>query len=465
MKKILLFNPPSKAFNHARDYFCSKTLKAGYVEHPIDLLILSGILFDSFKVDILDAAMLNLDSNRCLNRIKYLSPDIIIFLSGCASWVEDFSFMKQVKKKRQDLKIIGIGDIFFNKDVIINNKWIDAVLLDFTSKDILNYLEGSYAIVRNMFFRNNGAVVFAEVAKYQNEEFEIPIPRHELFLKGCYSFPFAKSLPFTTVLTDYGCGFKCLFCVYSTLGFKSRKLENVFEELGYVHSLGIKELFIKDQTFGYDKKRAIQLSKEMIKRGWRFSWTAFSRADIIDLELASNMKEAGCHTLMLGVETANEVLLRKYKPGLTLEKIENAFKLCKKLKIRTLGIFCLGFPSESKESVLKTIDYAIYSGCDFASFNVFVPKPGTVLEKESLEDDGEEKLIDREWDQSGISSISGNGIISKNEMSYLLSLAIKKFYFRLSYILKCMLNLTSFFDLKMFIKNGIGLIRNLKKKS
>ena len=145
MKKILLFNPPSRAFNHARDYFCSKTLKVSYVEHPIDLLVLSGILFDTFKVVVLDATVLNLDSKSCLNKIKYLSPDVIIFLSGCASWIEDFNFMKQVKKECQDLKIVGIGDIFFNKDVIVSNEWIDAVLLDFTSRDILNYLEGNYA--------------------------------------------------------------------------------------------------------------------------------------------------------------------------------------------------------------------------------------------------------------------------------------------------------------------------------
>ena len=61
MKKVLLFNPPSRKFNYSRDYFCSKTLKTNYIEHPIDLLILSGILFDRFKVEILDATVLSLD--------------------------------------------------------------------------------------------------------------------------------------------------------------------------------------------------------------------------------------------------------------------------------------------------------------------------------------------------------------------------------------------------------------------
>lgn len=451
-------------FNHGRDYFCSKTLKTGYVEHPIDLLILSGILFDEFKVDILDAAVLNLDFHDCFNKIENLSPDIIIFLSGSASWINDFNFMKQVKRENEGLNIIGIGDIFFNKDIIVENKWIDAVLLDFSSGDILNYLEGNYNAVKNMFFRNNEDIIFAEITKYHNEEFEIPIPRHEIFLRGRYTFPFTRKLPFTTILTDYGCGFKCPFCIYSALGFKLRKLENIFIELEYIRSLGIKELFIKDQTFGVDKKRSHQLLGWMLKRDWRFSWTAFSRVDTLDFELASNMKEAGCHTLILGVETANEDLLREYKPGLTVERIDNAFKLCKKLKIHTVATFCIGLPLETKESILKTIDYAIKSGCDFASFNVFVPKTGTALEKETLEDNGVKKLIDREWDQSGISSISGNGAVSREEMADLLSLANRKFYLRLNYAFNRALGLTSVVDLRMFIKSGIWLLRSIVNK-
>ncbi|MFH1799914.1 MAG: radical SAM protein [Candidatus Omnitrophota bacterium] len=465
MKKILLLNPPSITFNYSRDYFCSKTLKTDYVEHPIDLLILSGILGDKFSVDVLDATALNLNFHDCFDKIKDVSPDIIIFLSGSASWIDDFNFMKQVKEANPVLKVIGIGDIFFNRDIIINHKWIDAVLLDFTSRDIVNYLEGHYDGVKNMFFRNHEDIVFAGITQYHNEEFEIPIPRHELFLRGKYTFPFARKLPFTTILTDYGCGSRCLFCLYNTLGFKSRKLENVFEELEYIHSLGIRELFIKDQSFGHDRARALQFSREILKRGWRFSWTAFSRMDAIDLELASNMKEAGCHTLILGVETANEDLLKKFKPGLTLEKMDNALKLCKKLKIRTVGTFCLGLPSETKESVLKTIDYAVKSGCDFASFNVFVPKTGTVLEREFLQHNGGKKLVDREWDQSGMSSISGNGIISEEEMADLLSFAVRKFYFRISYVFNRVLNLTSVTDLRMFMRSGMGLFSSMIKKS
>jgi radical SAM superfamily enzyme YgiQ (UPF0313 family) len=465
MKKILLLNLPSKSFNYSRDYFCSKVLKADYVEQPLDLLILSGILFNSFKLDILDATMLNLDFKRCFYKIKSLSPDIIIFLSGSVSQNEDFGFIKQIKKENKYLKLIGIGDIFWRKEIFVENSWIDAVLLDFTTEDILNYLNGEYEKVRNMMFRNNNNIIFTDTIESHKKEFEIPIPRHELFLNKRYTLPFVKHLPFTTILTAYGCPFSCPFCIYSLLGYKIRKLENVFEELNYINFLRIPELFIKDQTFGCDKERTFELCMEIIKRKWKFSWTAFSRADVLDYELLSIMKEAGCHTLILGVETANKELLKKYKNGLTHEKIEYTFKLCKKLNIRTVGTFILGFPYESKESILETIDFAIKLRCDFASFNIFVPKPGTSTEKEFCENNEGNKFNNKKWDQSGIISVSGNGIISAKDIAALLTFAIRRFYFTPHYIIVRLLRMRSIDELKMLIRNGIGLIRNFIKIS
>lgn len=456
--KIVLLNPPSKKNNYSRDYFCSKTLKANYIEHPIDLLILSGILYDAFKVEVLDATVLGLNSEKTFKKIRYFSPDVIIFISGLASWVNDFEFMKQIKKENPHLKLIGMGDIFWEKETFFDNSWIDAVLFDFTTKDIMNYLKGNHGLIKNMMFREGGNIICTEILKYDKEDFEIEIPRHELFLKKRYTFPFARKLPFATILTDYGCGFNCSFCIYGSLGFKLRKLENVFNELEYIHYLGIRELFIKDQTFGYCGKRAIKFCNELIRKDWNFSWTAFSRVDILDYELLFAMREAGCHTLIMGVETANENILKKYKKGVLKKKVEDVFELCRKLNIRTVATFILGFPQEDKNSMLKTIKFAKEINCDFASFNVFVPK--TLSASKELEGDKDVKIGHKEWDQSGTIPVLNNGVVSGEEIHNLLVFAVKQFYLRPLYILNRIRRTVTFDELKMLIKNGIGLIKN-----
>ena len=43
--------------------------------------------------------------------------------------------------------------------------------------------------------------------------FDMPIPRHDLFPHSRYRYPFIRRRPFATMLTDFGCAFKCTFCI------------------------------------------------------------------------------------------------------------------------------------------------------------------------------------------------------------------------------------------------------------
>ena len=465
MKNILLLNPPSQKINYSRDYFCSKALKGNYVEHPIDILILSGVLFSSFNINILDATVSHLKEQQTLNEIFHFRPDYLIFITGKVSLKDDCALLQKVKARNKSIKLIGIGDVFQNNTLYKEYDWLDAVLYDFTTDDIVKYCQNDYSHLRNMAYRRNGEIIKTEITINNNQAFTIPVPRHELFLGKKYTFPFARHLPFTTILTDYGCAYKCSFCTYSTLGIKFRTIENVCEELEYIHSLGIREIFIKDQTFGWNKDRTIQLCKEMIKSRWNFSWTAFSRVDVIDKDLLSLMKDAGCHTLTFGVETANEDLLKKYNKSFKQEHIRNTFALCRSMSIETVGTFIIGFPNESRESILNTINFAKKLNCDFAAFNCFVPKPHCLPNNEYISDDYKKKETEQAFDQSGIVSIAGNGVLSKEEMAELLTYAVVQFYMRPMYLVFRILHLKSFTEFILFMKNGIHMmIECLKKK-
>ncbi|MDD5155539.1 MAG: radical SAM protein, partial [Candidatus Omnitrophica bacterium] len=276
-----------------------------------------------------------------------------------------------------------------------------------------------------------------------------------------YSFPFARHLPFATVLTDYGCPYNCPFCLYSALGFKLRELDNVFKELRCIHDLGVRELFIKDQSFATDKERAIKLCKGLREIG-PFSWTCFLRADIADERILGEMKNSGCHTVMFGVESANEKILREYKPGIKKSNIRQAFRLCRNLGIDTVGIFILGFPGEDRQSCLETIDFALELNCDFASFNIFVPKVETLMKKEMtaghFTDDAGCGLLD----QSGIISAWHNELMDGSGLPGLRRYALRKFYLRPAYIMRRIIrSIVSVTELKILFKSGIFIIRDL----
>ena len=109
--KVLLLNPPGRR-NYGRDYYCSKVNKANYVEHPVDFVYLTGILEPHAEYFIIDAIVDKLDPAECLKRILDFQPDVVIFLSGWVSWIEDFPFLAKVKPHLPASRWIGMGDLF-----------------------------------------------------------------------------------------------------------------------------------------------------------------------------------------------------------------------------------------------------------------------------------------------------------------------------------------------------------------
>jgi len=351
------------------------------------------------------------------------------------------------------MKMIGMGDIFLDKRVFSQYSWVDAVLYDFTNNDLIHYLSNTNERISNMLFRTEKGIVDRKLSKNKGEkEFDVPVPRHEEFLNKNYSFPFVKFLPFVTILTDFGCPFSCSFCVYSEIGYKTGNLDRVFDELQYIKKLGIREIFFKDQTFCIQPKRAEKICAYMIDNKMRFSWTCFLRVTQAKPDFLSLLKRAGCHTIIFGVETASQDLLDQYLKQTSLEDIHKAIQICRKFGLKSVCTFIIGFPDESIESMKKTIDFSIDLNPNYAAFNTYVRKT------ESM---GFGDQIDKIKDQSGIQNfdVKDNDSLSGQEIQTLRKSAIKKFYFRPSYIKQELSSIRSYTEFKSKLKAFLFLLK------
>ena len=454
--KILLLNPPGDK-KYLRDYYCSKVSKTSYIYHPVDLLILSGILAQEHEVNVLDAMAQGLSFDNTYQRIMSMDIEAIIFLTGAVSYEMDFAFLKKIKERRK-LPIIGSGDILLDggEEWLRKNNFLDAIILDFTMDSILYFLKGDYTRITNMIVKREGKILSGQELRMRGGTFEIPVPRIDLFPNHCYSFPLTRKSPFATVLTDYGCPFKCSFCIINTLGYKYRPVDNVMAELHFLARKRFREIYFDDQTFGAVRSRAIEMCQGMIKEKFHFSWSCWSRVDIIDEELVRLMKEAGCHTIMFGVETSRNDILAKEKKGCTKEQVLKTFRTCQRLKMRTMATFILGLPGETKTSCLETIEFSKRLGADFASFNVAVPRVRTDLRKKAIQKGwiGDIKTMD----QSGSFVVMGNDLLSPRDIERLKKKAIHKFFLRPSYLWKRLVNVRTLHELKRLIRGGWEII-------
>lgn len=453
--KVLLLNPPGR-LPYQRDYYCSKVSKADYLYHPTDLLILSGIVGVSHDVEVLDALAEKLPLQAALRRVKEINPDVVLSLCGAVSWDEDQGFFHELKVWKPTLRLMISGDVVLEgaTSLPLGSAPVDALLLDFTTGDALTWIEGGLGeVISNVVYRYQGRWIDGQTARPRKVIFEVPPPRHELFPESRYRFPLLRRRSFATVLTDYGCLHHCRFCVSGNLGYKWRPAQNVLEELDHIATRGYREIYFNDQTFGLERERTEELLRAMVERGYDFGWACWSRVDVIDEGMLELMRAAGCHTVMFGAESADEEILQRWVKGFGPAVVREKLRLCRQMGIRTLATFLIGLPGQDRESCQRTIRFACNCGCDFASFNVPVPRMTTELRRQALQG-GWIKQHDVEFDQSGMAVAMSNGVLGADEIVQLRKEAVRAFYLRPSYLAKRVLEVRSAGELLGLLRFG-----------
>ncbi|MBZ0165684.1 MAG: B12-binding domain-containing radical SAM protein, partial [Candidatus Omnitrophica bacterium] len=174
------------------------------------------------------------------------------------------------------------------------------------------------------------------------------------------------------ILTQRGCPFKCTFC-RETYGkkFHARSPEHVVAEIQFLHDrYGAREFHIYDPVFNFDNARAKQICQLIIDADLRIS-LAFPhgvRADIMTDELLTLMRRAGTYKLVYGIESASRRLQKAFRKNLNLEQVRDIIRVTAQKGIITGGYFMLGHLSETAEEIQQTINFAVTSELDVASF-------------------------------------------------------------------------------------------------
>jgi anaerobic magnesium-protoporphyrin IX monomethyl ester cyclase len=465
--KILLLNPPGD-LRYIRDYYCSHVSKANYIWHPYDLFVQSGILSQDFEVTAFDANIDNHSFEQTSRKLSTLSFDTVLMLTGAVSWKNDLAF---AQRYLQGKTLIASGDVTIanGRDLLDRFPFIEATLQDFTQPAINEYLRrrdaskgpllDSSEPIPGFLYRNaDGEYIDGPVYPAYGK-FNHPVPRYELFPWKRYRVPHARKVPFASMMTDFGCPYHCSFCITGNFGYRLRDMDNVAEELDYIHSLGIEDIWFKDVVFGVNKRHYTELLDLLVKRPRPFRWATLSRVDIVTEDLLERMARAGCHTIQFGVESADEKILESIEKGISPERVKEVFVLCRKLGIRTLAHFIIGLPGETMSSAKRTIDFALDIDPDFASFNVASPRLGTALREEALEKGYIPNEL-TELDNSIKFPTMELGTLSKDDVWELRQEAIRRFYLRPSYLWRRLAGVRSFRELANSAYEGANLLRN-----
>lgn len=244
-----------------------------------------------------------------------------------------------------------------------------------------------YAGILGLAWRNGAEIVINPDRPFIPDLNDLPIPAHEMLPLDKQRMPMMKG-PFTFMVTSRGCPAGCKYCIKHVTyqnSVRVRSAENMVAEVEYLIKLGITNIHMYADLFTVNRDHVISFCKLIIERGIKFTWTCNSRVDYVDEEMLTFMGKAGCWLISWGIESANEIVLKRARKGYKKEQAFKALQWAKAAGIKNWGYFIIGLPGETEESIKETIEYSKQLPVDIALFHIAAPYPGTPFFYEVVE--------------------------------------------------------------------------------
>jgi radical SAM superfamily enzyme YgiQ (UPF0313 family) len=187
------------------------------------------------------------------------------------------------------------------------------------------------------------------------------------------------------IMTSRGCPSQCSFCTTARMfgkGFRARSPKSIVDELEWLRDEhGADAFSFYDDTFTLNKERAVTICNEIKNRKIGLPWDCQTRVTQVSEELLATMRDANAQQVFFGVESGCQTILDAVKKGTTVEQNRRAIKMAKDAGLFVAISVIIGYPEETREMLMQTIDLVKRAEPDDVYICVATPYPGTDLRR------------------------------------------------------------------------------------
>jgi hopanoid biosynthesis associated radical SAM protein HpnJ len=310
---------------------------------------------------------------------------LVLFTSSLGLRI-DLKIAGMMKDTNPKLKVAFVGPpVTVEPEMALQSAAVDFIVRREFDYQIARYASGTpLEELPGVSFRKDGGIIHNPEGSVIEDLDRLPwvtkVYKRDLDITR-YNVPFLHH-PFISLYTSRGCPAMCSFCLWpQTLSghrWRLRSSDDVAAEVRYALDAfsEIKEIFFDDDTFNYRKARTLDLCAKL--KPLNFTWSCTSRVTT-DYETLKAMREAGCRLLIVGYESGDPEILKNIKKGATIEMALRFTENCKKLGLTIHGDFIIGLPGETRETILKTIDFAKRLDVETIQVSIAHALPGTEL--------------------------------------------------------------------------------------
>jgi len=388
--KAMLILPPSKSAIKSTLGVTGPPLGLGYLASALEK--------NGHEVRVIDSLAMGYDLADVKRTVQKFDPELVGITATTPAIYDAYSIARVVKEVNPDCRTVlgGPHVTFMARETLEECPQVDVVVKGEGEQTIAELASGKkLRAIKGIAFRKKGKIKESEKRGFVKNLDEIPFPAYHSLPMKKYEM---RGIKFAAMVTSRGCPFQCVFCSSSKLCgkiWRGRSPENVLEEIKLLREkFRVREIEFLDDTFTLNKERTKALCALIRKEKVDISWSCSSRVDTINEELARELKEAGCHSIYLGVESGSQRSLNFLKKGINLNQAKKAVTVLKKLKLNTVSTFIIGIPGETVKAIEKTIKFAKKLTPTLAQFTILTPYPGTEIYEFARKND---LLLTKDW--------------------------------------------------------------------
>jgi len=340
---------------------------------PLGLLGLAAYLRQqTHELQFIDAEAEGLTDDEVIRRLQEFSPAVAGISLTTVAFPNARRLAEKIKENLPELLlVVGGPQVTADPEGTMFCQSFDAGIYgegELTFAELLDQLaqQESYLEINGLVYRQNDAEVKINPPREPIPELDnLPHPARDLLADiklyrppvGCYRAEFVPSL-----ITSRGCPYGCIFCDNNTFGRKIRYFspEYVADEIEQVlKDCQARELTFVDDTFPCNRQRFQRILGLIKEKRLHFVWTCMANVNDLDDSILRQMKEAGCWQIALGIESGDEEILEFIRKSISLEKIRETVTAAHQVGIQVKGFFMLGHPTETPDTLQKTMRLAL----------------------------------------------------------------------------------------------------------
>ena len=294
--------------------------------------------------------------------------------------------------------------LLYGADIIVFGEGEQTML------DIIKTLEqnSSLETVEGIAFKSEQQAIITTPPRALNKELDnIPTPNRKkinlnLYINAWKQFHGQSTI---NVSTMRGCPYTCKWCSRAVYGqsYRRRSPKLVVDEIiDLQKNYSFDNIWFVDDVFTVSHKWLEQFTDEIVSRNVNVRYECISRADRLNEEVILLLKKSGCFRVWVGAESGSQKIIDAMDRRVDVVQTREIIQKVKAHGIEAGTFIMLGYPGETEEDIIETMNHLKISLPDHFTITLTYPIKGTPLyaevEKDFLTNFPWESSTDRDID-------------------------------------------------------------------